>query len=337
MITWSARLLHPDVPSIVESKAVSVHGRIQVGYVRRIGDPIARNSAATWLSGAASFRSIHPASFQSSNALCIREGTIVGEARDPRGTFPYRWRGNLPDGATLTPDPGGQARAFADGTTGGLYQVDAHLWFPDGSSAQIHHEFDGTLHGQSQVNGMYDKWQVGTVWTTDGLRAYLWSGVAGGGRSLHPSPPLEFASDSEAHDIHGDTQVGRAGSRACLWRGTAESQVSLHPLDAKGSCALGTYGDVQVGWADFGSSSEACAWTGSPSSMMNLHAVLPSAFTVSRAVGVWSYPSGGITVVGWGINTEPNPARVEALLWLGRRTDGPPPTPVVIRDLPLHL
>lgn len=331
MISWTVTLLHPSDPHIVESNALSVSGRVQVGYVRFGSDPSWMRRACTWASSANNYRSIHPGGGSSSTAHCIRQETIVGEVLRGETIVPYRWRGSQ-NGDPLANETG-QARAHADETTGGRLGMDAYLWFPDGTSLILHKESDGTIHGQSQVNGMFERLQAGTVWSANGLRAYLWEGVVGSARSLHPTSIEYSMQHSEAHDIHGDVQVGHIGSRACLWRGTPESVVSLHPPKASTSVAHGTYGAVQVGTV-YGAGFEACAWTGSPSSLMNLHSVLPSTFSSSRALGIYIYPEGRIMVVGHAINT--SPARLEAVLWVGHPTQDPPFEPPVIGELPLH-
>jgi len=323
---WTVALLHPTSPRVRESVATSVEGRRQVGYIITTGRS-STSQAVEWVSSAASLRFKHPANALASAALSIRNRNVVGRVNYESTFLAFRWR-TLNTGDNLASTTS-EARAHDNGSTGGILNADAHLWNPSTGPVVLRVEMDGELHGMSVVNGMHQDRQVGTVWTTNGLRAYLWRGSASSAVLLHPAG----AEVSEAWGVFDDRQVGRVNLRATLWRDSANDRIDLHPQGADYSTAYGAHGNHQVGDAFFTQGRQAGIWTDTAESWQSLHALLPSRFSHSQASGIWTHEN-LISVVGWGYNSQAN--RREALLWRGKWVSAPvPPPPLIPTPLPV--
>ena len=99
----------------------------------------------------------------------------------------------------------------------------------------------------------------------------------------------------------GVAYLGR--EHASLWSGTAASWVDLNPNGATTSEAWDVRGGQQVGRALVtGLGWHASVWSGSASSWLDLHAFLPAGFVESQARAIWSY-GGFVYVGGSGVNS----------------------------------
>lgn len=316
LINWTVAYLHPTSLNAIESVATSVEGRRQVGFIRKSINWNTRR-AVEWISSASSLRSKHPANSVSSEALCIRDQTVVGWVKSGNVPRAFRWR-TLASGDELA-STASEAHAHDNGSSGGILDSDAYLWDSPDGSVVLHHEADGQQHGMSVVYGMHDERRVGTVWSlSGGHRAYLWMGSPSSARVLHPF----WASSSEAWGVFGNRQVGSVDYRAALWRDSSNNLTELHPPGAAISGARGVHGGYQVGYASFGKERIAGIWTDTAESWQSLHALLPPHFSLSQANGVWT-EGNRISVVGYGVNSQTS--RTEALLWRGKLVNGPLP------------
>jgi hypothetical protein len=306
---WTVTNLHPA--GATRSEIQGVTGTSQYGYAIVAGV----TSASTWSGTPTSWVNLHPQNAAGS-VISGSDGSIhYGQVIAPNGRAAM-WVGNSTNWTNLNPfgAAGSAISAAVDGRQVGIAGLNntaqAGLWSgTPGSFVNLNPI--GAVY--SEAYGIGGNQQVGYVQLNGSNSiASLWTGTPESWKSLNPFG----ATSSWAYATSGFSQVGMVnlpGNRASLWYGSADSWVDLSPNESTQSSANGVSGIYQVGHTVFGNSgsTRASLWRGSSSSWVNLHSMLPTGFSSSYAVSVYS-DSSKVIVGGSGSNSN---GTWQALIW----------------------
>ena len=221
---------------------------------------------ASQLQGQYTYVDLHPDGYDSSKALGIYDGDIVGSGKAAGSTIDHAL---LWEGVSHT-------------------LVDLHpIWATGGSVAYA--TYNGKQVGRGASGGKF--------------RALLWSGTA---ESAVDLTPITGYSEAECFDVWENKQVGFGRLMASgrqnplLWQETADSFVNLNSTDYSDSWAQAVWGNQQVGFGALSQSViHALLWSDSPESVIDL---TPD-FVIAKATDVYNGEQVGY---GYGVSTGNN-------------------------------
>ena len=284
-------LTPPGLPPGVGAGIRAVDGTRAVGSTLRNG---VFTGAVAWDLESGSSTLLNSDKWRWSTASSISGDTVVGFFANPipGGIEAVRWSwtdtgikvvGDMnPPGATLS-SANGTTGQFSGGSAVFENSIDrAMLWsHTGGNDFAVDINPDG--YDEGAVTAMHGTRQVGIAYDDTRTHAVLWRLTKESAVSLHPTSDPDLYKHSWGSGVHGDQQVGWAGTglgaiqHAILWRDTAESAVDLNPAGYVYSQATDTNGHQQVGFAaltgGFGNA-RAMVWSGSAASAVDLHQFL---------------------------------------------------------------
>ena len=297
---YEAIILHSGRIPFAESFGTGIGDGQQVGKTTVFQNG---GHALLWSGSPESFVDLHPAGFDTSQALGASGGRQVGirEIWQPEfQQYATLWSGTASSWVNL--HPASYIRSRALGISGDQQVGNAHF----ASGPLDIHALLWRGSASSVVNLNPVGYYASNSFATDGYQQVGWAIRPGGpdGAALWTGTAESFVdlslpgyTGTHAFGVAGGQQVGRGSfngnGHALLWFGSPNGYVDLNPgpNDQWGSSARATNGIQQVGYAARSDQffRHAFRWSGSPESYLDLHQFLPPEY---QGLGGYSVATG---------------------------------------------